>query len=76
MQEQIEKFTSLRSVLVYGGGREDKSTQHFKIHRSKPEVIVATPGRLIDIIKSFDFQLDAVDYVVLDEGDRMLDMGF
>ena len=39
-------------------------------------MIVATPGRLIDIIESYDLDLSEVDYFVLDEGDRMLDMGF
>lgn len=42
----------------------------------RPEVIVATPGRLIDIIDSYGLDLSEVDYFVLDEGDRMLDMGF
>ena len=41
-----------------------------------PDVIVATPGRLIDIIESYRLDLSAIDYFVLDEGDRMLDMGF
>lgn len=41
-----------------------------------PQLLVATPGRLIDMIESYDLKLDQVDYFVLDEGDRMLDMGF
>tara|TARA_B110000285_G_scaffold89056_1_gene102177 strand:- start:237 stop:407 length:171 start_codon:yes stop_codon:yes gene_type:complete len=46
------------------------------IRREHPELLVCTPGRLIDIINSYDLDLSEVDYFVLDEGDRMLDMGF
>ena len=42
----------------------------------KPELLVCTPGRLIDVIDSYDLDLSEVNYFVLDEGDRMLDMGF
>lgn len=37
---------------------------------------MATPGRLIDVIEYYDVDLSSVEYFVLDEGDRMLDMGF
>jgi superfamily II DNA/RNA helicase len=46
------------------------------IERDKPDILVCTPGRLIDVITSFDLDISSVDYLVLDEGDRMLDMGF
>jgi ATP-dependent RNA helicase RhlE len=42
----------------------------------RPEILVCTPGRLIDVINSFNLDLSNVQYFVLDEGDRMLDMGF
>jgi superfamily II DNA/RNA helicase len=42
----------------------------------RPELLVCTPGRLIDVINSYDLDLSKVQYFVLDEGDRMLDMGF
>lgn len=42
----------------------------------RPELLVCTPGRLIDVIDSYDLDLSEVNYFVLDEGDRMLDMGF
>ena len=41
-----------------------------------PEVLVCTPGRLLDMIESYNLSISDVDYFVLDEGDRMLDMGF
>lgn len=46
------------------------------IRREHPEVLVCTPGRLIDVMNSYDLDLSEVKYFVLDEGDRMLDMGF
>lgn len=46
------------------------------MQRINPELIVATPGRLIDVVESFNLDLSNVEYFVLDEGDRMLDMGF
>lgn len=39
-------------------------------------MLVCTPGRLIDVVNSYDLDLSEVEYFVLDEGDRMLDMGF
>ena len=41
-----------------------------------PEMVIATPGRLIDMVETSALSLDKISYVVLDEADRMLDMGF
>lgn len=46
------------------------------MRKNHPEVLVFTPGRLIDVIESYQLDLSGVEYFVLDEGDRMLDMGF
>lgn len=46
------------------------------MERTNPEILVATPGRLIDIIQSYTLDVSNVEFFVLDEGDRMLDMGF
>ena len=46
------------------------------MRKNHPEVLVCTPGRLIDVIESYQLDLSGVEYFVLDEGDRMLDMGF
>ena len=90
MQDQVNKFTSLKSCLLYGAGESKYSqckqntnsyilTFEFvdkKIKKLKPNVLVCTPGRLIDVIDTFGLDLSEVKYFVLDEGDRMLDMGF
>lgn len=44
--------------------------------QNRPDVLVCTPGRLIDVIEFYNLDLSDVEYFVLDEGDRMLDMGF
>lgn len=47
-----------------------------EIRRVKPQVIVATPGRLIDLLENYGLNIDSSQYQILDEGDKMLDMGF
>jgi len=67
-----EQF-SISSVLVIGG--TDMQEQRTLL-RTYPEILVATPGRLLDMTSSGLIWLSYTDYVVLDEADRMLDMGF
>ena len=58
---------------IYGGvGYEPQ----FRALRSGPEIVVATPGRLLDHMNQRTADLSAVEILVLDEADRMLDMGF
>jgi len=47
-----------------------------RIRTQSPDVLVCTPGRLIDVCNSYGLDLSQVEYFILDEGDRMLDMGF
>jgi superfamily II DNA/RNA helicase len=47
-----------------------------EINNLKPNIIVATPGRLIDLLQNHGLDISAAQYQILDEGDRMLDMGF
>ena len=61
------------STCIYGGA--DKYPQKKKLLNGL-DMIVATPGRLIDFLESGDTNLKRVTYMVLDEADRMLDMGF
>ena len=46
------------------------------IQRARPHIIVATPGRLIDLCENFNLDISQTSYQILDEGDKMLDMGF
>jgi ATP-dependent RNA helicase RhlE len=65
--------TALRVAVVYGGVDMDPQTAAL---RSGVEVVIATPGRLLDHIQQKNTHLSQVQIVVLDEADRMLDMGF
>lgn len=72
--ENYGKFIKdFRVAAVYGGSSIDKQIRDIKRGVS---VIVATPGRLVDLIKRRVVKLDAINYVVLDEADEMLNMGF
>ncbi|GEM_PF-9640 len=63
----------LRQALIYGGVKQGK--QVLALDRGA-HVVVATPGRLLDLMNQGHVQLDRLEYFVLDEADRMLDMGF
>ena len=67
------KFTDLRATAVYGGVGYGKQREDL---RRGVDVLVATPGRLQDYLDQRDVRLDNVEILVLDEVDRMLDMGF
>jgi len=74
--EQVKlygKYTQLRSAVVFGGIDMKPQTAELK---KGVEVLVATPGRLLDHIEAKNCVLNQVEYVVLDEADRMLDIGF
>jgi ATP-dependent RNA helicase RhlE len=70
---QYAAKTPLRTAIVFGGMDMDPQTQAL---RTGVEVLVATPGRLLDHIQQRNTSLGQVEVVVLDEADRMLDMGF
>ena len=67
------KYSNLRSAVVFGG--MDMKPQTLELKKGV-EVLVATPGRLLDHIEAKNVVLNQVEYVVLDEADRMLDIGF
>src|SRR6266704_385384 len=67
------KYTKLRSTVVFGGV---DIKQQLPIVRAEVEILVATPGRLLDHIEQKSINLSQVEILVLDEADRMLDMGF
>lgn len=63
----------LRTAVVLGGVRADAQ---IKALRRRPDILVATPGRLLDLLGQGHIRLNNVEMLVLDEADRMLDMGF
>ncbi|WP_328189374.1 DEAD/DEAH box helicase [Marinobacter sp. OP 3.4] len=72
--EQLCERTGHRVVSVVGGMNYDK--QREVLREEIVDILVATPGRLIDFMGTQDVYLDQVDLLILDEADRMLDMGF
>jgi len=77
---QVEEFVRtygrerpIRSTTIYGGVGYDAQ---IKAIQGGPEIVVATPGRLLDIVEQGKIDLRSVEILVLDEADRMLDMGF
>ncbi len=73
LENFAEKFKSFNIVAVYGGA--SISEQIRKVKRGA-QIIVATPGRLIDLIDRKAISLSTIKYVILDEADEMLNMGF
>ncbi|WP_395789259.1 ATP-dependent RNA helicase RhlB [Aquimonas sp.] len=71
--QKIASETGLRFALIYGGVDYDKQREML---RQGCDVIIATPGRLIDYLKQRVFSLSACEAVVMDEADRMFDLGF
>jgi ATP-dependent RNA helicase DeaD len=70
---KLAKYTETKVAAIYGG--QNMRNQIIRLERGI-HIIVATPGRLIDHIGQKTIYLDTIDFVVLDEADRMLDMGF
>lgn len=71
---KLSKGQQVRSFVVYGGSAINKQIQRFK--RVQPQVIVGTPGRILDLLKRKIFNLNHLRVLVLDEADEMLNMGF
>jgi len=74
--EDIEKlglFKGIRSLAIYGGQDISKQIRSLK---KRPQIIIGTPGRLLDHINRKTIKLEDVQTVILDEADEMLDMGF
>ena len=73
LRDLCEFKEGVRTVVLYGGAPIEKQIKQLK---NRPQIVVATPGRLMDHMKRRTIRLDKVETVVLDEADRMLDMGF
>jgi ATP-dependent RNA helicase RhlB len=72
--EELGRHTGLKVCTLIGGMDYQKQLNH--LQREIVDLVVATPGRLIDFMGRRDVYLDRIEILVLDEGDRMLDMGF
>lgn len=71
--EAYGKYTGLRHTVIFGGVGQKPQTDELK---RGIQILVATPGRLLDLINQGFINLKTLDFFVLDEADRMLDMGF
>lgn len=71
--QSIGRHTGLKTALIYGGVDYDKQRQQLK---DGCDIIIATPGRMLDYHKQGVFSLNSVEVMVIDEADRMFDLGF
>ena len=74
--EGLSYFTSVSSIAVFGGGDGNAFVQEKKALSHGADVVICTPGKMMAHIKMGYVKLDGLKYLVLDEADRMLDMGF
>lgn len=70
---RLAKFIGIRALPVYGGQHMDRQIRSLK---DRPQIVVATPGRLLDHLRRKTIRVDNVQTAVLDEADEMLNMGF
>ncbi len=71
---QLAKYTDLQTISVFGG--MDYEKQRKQLSAGRVDIVVATPGRLLDFQRRRDITLKKIEVLILDEADRMLDMGF
>ena len=71
--QRLGQFTPIRSVPVYGG---QKIAAQMKFLRHNPEIVIGTPGRVIDLLDRRIISFENIRFAILDEVDRMLDIGF
>jgi ATP-dependent RNA helicase RhlE len=71
--KECGQFAHIKAAVVIGGDSYNTQMRHIK---GGAQILVATPGRLIDHLRQSNFTLDRIEHLVLDEADRMLDMGF
>lgn len=74
--EGLSYYTAISSIAVYGGGDGNLFAMEKKALTKGADIVICTPGRMIAHLKMNYVKMDAVRYLVLDEADRMLDMGF
>jgi superfamily II DNA/RNA helicase len=74
--EGLSYFTSISSLAVYGGGDGASFVQERQALSKGAEIVICTPGRLIGHLNMGYVKFQKLEYLILDEADRMLDMGF
>ncbi len=74
--EGLSYFTSISSLAVYGGGNGASFVQEKQALSRGADIVICTPGRMIGHLNNGYVNLKKLEYLVLDEADRMLDMGF
>jgi superfamily II DNA/RNA helicase len=74
IEKVVKRFRFARSVCLYGG--VSREIQAMLLKDANPHIVIATPGRLEDVLKQKLAELKFVDYLVIDEADRMLSMGY
>ena len=70
---QLAKFTDLTHILIVGGNDMESQFERLVLN---PDIIIATPGRLVHCMQETGLQLNAIEMVVYDEADRLFEMGF
>merc|ERR1719510_892624 len=70
---ELGRYTGLKSILILGG---DAMEKQFSLMHENPDIVIATPGRLVHLCVEMELKLEAVQYVVFDEADRLFEMGF
>uniref|UniRef100_A0A4W3HSZ0 ATP-dependent RNA helicase DDX54 n=1 Tax=Callorhinchus milii TaxID=7868 RepID=A0A4W3HSZ0_CALMI len=71
--KELGKFAGLKTALILGG---DKMEDQFSALHENPDIIIATPGRLMHVVVEMNLKLRSMEYVVFDEADRLFEMGF
>ncbi|XP_071804634.1 ATP-dependent RNA helicase DDX54-like [Asterias amurensis] len=71
--KELGRFTSLKAEVILGG---DKLDDQFAALHENPDIIIATPGRLLHVLVEMEMRLKYIEYVVFDEADRLFEMGF
>ncbi|XP_055338199.1 ATP-dependent RNA helicase DDX54-like [Paramacrobiotus metropolitanus] len=69
----LARYTKLTSTIILGG---DRMEDQFEAIHQKPDIVIATPGRLLHVLVEMNMKLSNVEYCVFDEADRLFEMGF
>ncbi len=72
--DKLSQFEPVKTLAVYGG--QPVSAQQRALRKDRPQIVVGTPGRVLDFIRRGSLKLQTCQFTVLDEADEMLDMGF